>query len=1270
MKKFQTLLIVEHRFVICFMAIATGVFFRFSGINFDAGQHLHPDERFLTMVACSLEWPDSPARYFATADSPLNPANHSEGRFYVYGCFPLFMTKAVAGIAGTEGYDTLAITGRLLAACADSAVILLLFLMGKNFFSRDTGLLAAALYAVSVLPVQLSHFFTTDPFMNLFMAAALYFSMAYSRKPGTGKGMAAGIFWGMALASKISALCLAPVLLAASVSGSLEAGRARSALSGAAAIATACVTLRILDPYIFSGPAFWNLSINNSFINNLATLSAISRPLSGFPPSMQWAFTTPLLSALGNMASEGLGTAIFAAGSAGIIIMATEGMKNRQNRFMLLPALLVLSTAASLLFHPVQTMRYLLPAYPAMALAAAFCLLAMRKRMANAPFACWPATVVLTCGLIWALAFHSIYRHPCTRTEASRWIYDNVPSGSAIAVEQWDDPLPLAVDGKRPEQYRRITLNPAEKESPGKVDALVNRLEEADFMVIGSNRLYLPISRLKQLFPMTTRYYELLFGNLAGFTLVREFASPPSVGSVTFPDNDAEEAFTVYDHPEVFIFRKDKTFSARALKRELLLALETGTPLAETKRGGITPADPVTPVTERRLEITTRAGPLFLIRFISLMALLGFAGAQLNRFCFNGMPVPGRAVAAITAAFLYGLGIRYTEIGSGRILMAVFILLCLAAFLHLWRYDSHSHSPETGWNSLVFWSVFSFFLILRAHNPAIFWGERPMDFAILNAMTRTGTFPPVDPWISGFPLRYHGWGQFMIAVMGKMAGIPPEFLYNLGAAMVPAMAAELFFQALKLLAQSRVHAFAGTAMIFFSGNLSAWFLHPWQGGWTFSDFWQSSRIIPDTINEYPFWTAVFADLHGHFIGMIFSGMIVCGIALHLTTSGKKRICPAAFAGLGLGSMAVANPWAVPVYSLLLLLFAMALSLKNGAIFIATAAASAMTIALPFWSSPHDAAPIMWAENSVSLFRFLVIFGPFMFFHVVWTRRMIKPSVKQEVLALAAVAAALMLWPPGITISLTATGLSLITIWKKGRKQSGLPTHIFMLAATLTIAGCGVFTISDRMNTIFKFYFEAWILLSVAGATALGMICKAKKGYIGKSLSIIAAATMFLTPACALKAWWDNPREPSGRFTLDGLDFLRKKGPDIRKTVCRLNGFRGQPVVAEAFGPSYGPYARISSFTGLPTVIGWRHHVCQHGHRPQETEKRARDLRAFYEATGMAGKIAERYNIKYAVLGELERKRYGEEAGSDWKEHGLLPIFRYGKTEVWRNEKAF
>ena len=188
---------------------------------------------------------------------------------------------------------------------------------------------------------------------------------------------------------------------------------------------------------------------------------------------------------------------------------------------------------------------------------------------------------------------------------------------SVIANEHWDDALPQRIDGMDPfgKRYRGLRSNPGgqmsnyDNDTPEKRQALFDWLDEADYIVLSSNRLYGSIPRLPTRYPFTTAYYEALFNGSLGFELAAEFVRYPALGPCQFPDQEipfplmeprftnarpcsinyppAEEAFSVYDHPTVLIFAKTPRYSRERaeilLPISLLAEVEWVTPLQYTR---------------------------------------------------------------------------------------------------------------------------------------------------------------------------------------------------------------------------------------------------------------------------------------------------------------------------------------------------------------------------------------------------------------------------------------------------------------------------------------------------------------------------------------------------------------------------------------------------------------------------------------------------------------------------------------------------------------
>src|SRR5205823_3154765 len=154
-------------------------FFRFYGRDFDQDTHQHPDERFIVDQTLGLFWPQTSAQFFDVANSPLN-LRHG-GKHYPYGSLPVYLTKAAAwgldtfvpsttvavGGLGIEtapkgywlGYEGITKVGRMLAALFDLLTVLLVFLIARRLYSRNAGLIAAALVAFSVTNIQIAHFY-------------------------------------------------------------------------------------------------------------------------------------------------------------------------------------------------------------------------------------------------------------------------------------------------------------------------------------------------------------------------------------------------------------------------------------------------------------------------------------------------------------------------------------------------------------------------------------------------------------------------------------------------------------------------------------------------------------------------------------------------------------------------------------------------------------------------------------------------------------------------------------------------------------------------------------------------------------------------------------------------------------------------------------------------------------------------------------------------------------------------------------------------------
>ncbi len=210
---------ISYKYLL-FTILVAAFFLRSFNINWDQGFHLHPDERAIIMFTLPLRLPTS-VQELLSPTSPLNP------HFFAYGNFPLYLLKGVSSTAGIFNptylsYEGINIVGRYISAIADTATVLLLFLIGKKLFSKKIGLLASFLYAVFVFPIQLAHYYAVDSLLTFFIVATLLQLLNFYTKPSIKNSLFVGVLFGLCLTTKVSAIPLIiSIILAISVDFSL-----------------------------------------------------------------------------------------------------------------------------------------------------------------------------------------------------------------------------------------------------------------------------------------------------------------------------------------------------------------------------------------------------------------------------------------------------------------------------------------------------------------------------------------------------------------------------------------------------------------------------------------------------------------------------------------------------------------------------------------------------------------------------------------------------------------------------------------------------------------------------------------------------------------------------------------------------------------------------------------------------------------------------------------------------------------------------------------
>ena len=579
------------------------------GLRWDDGQHLHPDERFLSMVTNDIRLPKSLGQYLDSPTSPLSPYN-TNFSFFVYGTFPIFLTKIVCEVLGMTDFGSIPLVGRVMSALFDLATVFLVFLIGCRLYSRSVGLLAAALLTFTVLNIQLSHFYGVESYSAFFVVLTFYLGiLAYkdnsfqagSLKPGKQVliYLLLGISFGLALASKISSLYLLPTLgiiaffpIFNSINPRIFFRKLFSKQPWKQIFMTsfyffismiaAAFTFRFFQPYAFQGSSIFDFTLADKFISNMNEIRGAMKG-ADMPPSIQWVNRPIIWFSLYNLVVWQMGLFLGVAVCCGVIYMLSE-ILFKQKYIHIFPVSWSLFWFFNQSTQFVKAGRYLSIIYPFLAIIAAYFLLAMSRKIYNYYLlkvecrrrlnliAALPWLSVLVFTILWAFAFTSIYSKPHSRVTASNWIYENIPCRSKLANEHWDDGLPLRVGGRDGFGgcYVGVEFNHYWIDDQKKFNDTLGKLADSDYIILSSNRLYMSIPRLPKRFPFTIEYYRMLFSGELGFDRIKTFSSYPEIFGVQFNSDYAEEPFTVYDHPKVYIFKKNpQKFDLNKIRQRL-----------------------------------------------------------------------------------------------------------------------------------------------------------------------------------------------------------------------------------------------------------------------------------------------------------------------------------------------------------------------------------------------------------------------------------------------------------------------------------------------------------------------------------------------------------------------------------------------------------------------------------------------------------------------------------------------------------------------------
>ncbi len=686
---------------------------------------------------------------------------------------------------------------------------------------------------------------------------------------------------------------------------------------------------------------------------------------------------------------------------------------------------------------------------------------------------------------------------------------------------------------------------------------------------------------------------------------------------------------------------------------------------------------------------------LFLLQLASLGLIMPLVGKHLPDHGWSLGRVTIWLATSLLLWFLGHLGIPInTEVGTFLVMAS---LVALGGFL-FWRHkqiiiSSIKHKlPLILTFEILFYVGFVLLAILRSIKPEILDLEKFMDAGFMASYLRSPLLPAPDMWLAGESINYYSFGHFMGSVMLRIWRIKLEYGYNLLLALMMAFTLSMSFMAIvtwiKLikpkasLKLTAIGALIGGIWVTFGGNMhTIWYLisnRNWDGYWYAS----ATRFIDRTIHEFPAYSFIVSDIHGHvwdlpivfaFLALVavwfkhISGLTWNPKQIFKQLSGKKldlayQIFTSPVFGLSvvlgvlIGVMSMTNAWDVAIYGLLLVICGLLLLLLSlGYVIPLIASAFVMGVAMVITGLPF----LLTFESISEGIAITTENSPLWQLGVLWSGH-----VFISFLALVAAAKTFIRFKSQDKKTLLFIAAAVFTAWS----LILIPELIFVK---------DIYTGHPRANTMFKLTYQGFILMTLLGGFLVSLtLTTGKLKRIGKVLAVSSVMIVF---AASLTFFYFGSRDYFGfdfahpleslqKYQgLYGLTWLENESVDDYKALNWLQeNVQGQPIILEAVGESYTTFNRFSAFTGIPSVLGWRVHEWLWRGGFDIPGQRTEEVKTMYEQplSTDAERLYELYDVTYIIVGAKEDEIY--EIDSQISTLGKT-VFRSGKTSIIKRE---
>jgi len=585
-----------------------------------------------------------------------------------------------------------------------------------------------------------------------------------------------------------------------------------------------------------------------------------------------------------------------------------------------------------------------------------------------------------------------------------------------------------------------------------------------------------------------------------------------------------------------------------------------------------------------------------------------------------------------------------------------------------------NHWPMIIVEEILFIFCLFFWTFIRSQEPSIHGLEKFMDFGFMNSILKTNFFPPKDIWYTPEPINYYYFGHLTGALLIKLSDIKASIGYNLILATIFAQGVTQVFSLViniikkydQKISQFKAIVFGliGAYLVNLGGNLHMIYIftkgYPnetpipfWKilSSFNPTTYWypNATRFIPFTIHEFPSYSYVVADLHGHVFDIPFV-LLTLGILFIIFTTTKKlrtdaKFCVSTtiFLGFLTAIHYMTNAFDGPIYILLTLfifyfLFGISFKFLTNTIILIT---SFIVFSLPFsWffkpfvsgigvnCSPKfltgigKIGPFIFEAGNCQISPFWMLFILWGFFWISFLLFIFIIKKQKK-------------FPN--PYSLNPNSLFILILFLFGIFLTIIPEFFYIK---------DIYPQHFRANTMFKLGYQAFSMMGIASIVTFYLLKNIKRSIVYYTLSIIFIFFLFfpsIYPFFSTPSYYGTLKKP---IQLDGQSWLKTDFPEDNEIIDYLNkNEKGQPVILEAQGDSYTDYERISAFTGLPTVAGWWVHEWLWRGSSDIVGKRIPEIQKAYEDN-----IYDKFENTYTVLpGDYLIKIAEKIRFSNWKD---------------------